>query len=356
MAFSRPTLDQLIQRIEAEVSSRLGLGPLLDRSLLKVIARVMAGASHGLHGHLDFIADQIIPTTASTENLERWADLFGLQRRAATPAVGSVTFTGTNGSAIPSGTLIQRADGQRFTTDALATIAAGTATVAVTAETQGVAANTDTATELPLVVPVAGVNSPATVDSPGLGGGADIETDAQLRTRLKSFLQARPQGGSDADYEAWTLEVSGVTRVFVRGGNSGLGTVDVFFAVDDDPGGPIPDAAKVAEVQARLNDTTRRDSRPVTAEVTAIAPLETLQAFTLSALSPNTAAVQQAISAALEDLLLTEAEPGGTITLNQINEAISTAPGEDSHTLQSPASDLVIADNALLVFNGVTFP
>jgi uncharacterized phage protein gp47/JayE len=356
MAFIRPTLVELVDRTTASIRSRLALGPLLARSFLGVLGRALAGLAHGLHGHISYGADQAIPLTASTDALERAADLYGLDpvRRPASPAVGVTRFTGTTGTSIPVGTIVSRPDGERYATDAGATIAAGIADVALTALVAGLSSNADPATILSLASPIAGIDNDSTVDASGMTLGADLETDEQLRARLKVFARARPQGGSTADYPIWALEVAGVTRVFVLPANSGLGTVDVTFTVDDDPAGPIPSVAQVAAVQARLTDVTRRDSAPLGALVTTFAPVAAPVSFTLSVL-PNSIAVQAAVKAALEDLVLRDAVPAGTITLHRMNEAISTAAGETDHTLTVPAADFVAAAGELPTFNSVTF-
>jgi len=214
MAFDRPTLSELAARMEADTRTRLGLGPLLRRSNLAILSRVFAGAAHGEHGHLAYIADQIIPSSAEAEFLELHADERGLQRKAAAFAVGSTTFTGTNATVIPIGTAVQRADGTRYTTDAAATIASGIALVAVTAEVAALAGNADAATILNLVAPIAGINTATTVGASALTAGTDTESDADLLARLRSLVQAPPNGGSESDYEIWALEVAGVTRAF----------------------------------------------------------------------------------------------------------------------------------------------
>lgn len=356
MTFQRPTLTALVDRVTAEIRSRMGLGALLARSFLQVIARVLAGLAHGLHGHIAWGADQAIPLTAESAALERHADFYGLDpvRRPAAPAVGVTRFTGTSGTSIPAGTRVRRADGQLYSTDDGAVLASGLADVEITAVTAALASNAEPGTKLALASPIAGVDSETTVDAEGLTTGQDLETDVQLRSRLRLFQRARPQGGSFADYEAWTLEVAGVTRVFVLPLNSGAGTVDVTFTVDDDPTGPIPSAAQVQAVQDRLTDQTRRDSAPLGATVTVFAPTAELIAFTVSVV-PDSADVRSAVTAALEDLVLRDAEPGGTITLNRINEAISTAPGETGHTLISPAADFIASPGALPIFDAATF-
>jgi uncharacterized phage protein gp47/JayE len=102
MAFSRPTLTELVTRIEADYVSRLtGGGTLLRRSVVKVLARVHAGAMHLLYGFAAYIAKQLMPDTAEAEFLERWAAIWGIFRKLATYTTFNAVFTGTNGTVIP---------------------------------------------------------------------------------------------------------------------------------------------------------------------------------------------------------------------------------------------------------------
>lgn len=129
---------------------------------------------------------------------------------------------------IPAGTLLSRADGVEYTTDAEAVIVGSVAEVAVTAVAGGQAGNAAGGIRLTFSSPVAGVNATATVTAGGLTGGADIESDTSLRARLRRRVQHPPHGGAQYDYEAWALEVPGVTRVWVFPAWLGLGTVGVF--------------------------------------------------------------------------------------------------------------------------------
>jgi uncharacterized phage protein gp47/JayE len=353
VTLARPTLAELVQRSETELATRLGLGALLERSVLKVLARVWAGGVHGLYGYLDWVAAQVVPLTAEAEVLDRWGELFGLPRLAAARASGSVTFTGTSGVAVALGTVVQRADGRRFVTTAGGTIAAGTLTLEAEAELAGLDGNTAAGTTLALAAPLAGVTAVAAATG-GLVNGLDAETDQGYRARLQAFVSARPQGGSEADYEAWAREVPGVTRVFVLANGLGLGTVLVLFTVDDDPAGPIPGAAKVQEVQDRMTDQTRRDSAPVCAQVTTQAPVAQPVSVTLQ-LTPNTLPVQEAVKDALRGMLFREGRPGATIRREKFVEAIATAAGEQDHVLAVPAADVVVGAASVPLLDVVTF-
>lgn len=348
MAFNRPTLAELVSRIIAGIRSRLSLDEM-RRSDAEVYGRELAGASHGLHGHIDYIGQQILPDTAEAEYLDRLASLWLDQpRKAAAAAVGSVDLSGVSGTLCPAGSVLVRADGAEYATDADVSIAAGVATVAVTASVAGVAGNDIAGTVLTFATPIAGIDSSATVTAGALTGGADIETDASLAARISARMKEPPHGGASFDYVTWALEVAGVTRAWVYPQELGLGTVTVRFVRDDDAS-PIPDAAEVAAVQAYIDAR-----RPVTADVTVVAPVAVALDFTI-AVTPNTAAVKAAVQAELTDLLRREAEPGGTILLSHIREAISIAAGETNYTMTAPAADVTHTTGQMATMGTITW-
>lgn len=350
MPFQRPTLKELRDRAISDLDSRIpGSDARLRRANTSVIATVHAGAAHGLHGHLEYLSKQIIPDTADSEYLDRWASVWKVPRKSATSARGNVVFTGSNGSIVPAGTALQRSDGREYTVDGQVLIAAGTATAAVTAVVAGVDGITESGTTLSLVNPVAGVNPAATVASGGLTGGADIEDDEDLRTRLRLAIRQPAHGGADFDYVNWALEVAGVTRAWCFPNYWGAGTVGVAVVCDDQEGSIIPDAAKVQEVQDYIDYL-----RPVTADVTVWAPIEKPLDLTIL-LNPTTSLVQAAVEAELRDLITREAVPNGTIYLSHIREAISIAAGEIDHVLTAPAADVVCVGGEITILGVITW-
>lgn len=349
MAFNRPTLQQLIDRIAADIESRLpGADARTRRSNLAVLARALAGAVHGLYGYLEWQSRQILPDTAEAELLDRHASLHGITRTAAVAATGNVTFTGTNGTVIPAGTELQRSDGVLFTTDAEATIASSSATAAVTCQTLGATGNTDAAVALTLISPIAGLDSQAAVAVGGLSGGTDPETDADLLERLLERIESPPHGGAAADYILWAKQIAGVTRAWVYPEELGPGTVVLRFVRDNDAS-MIPDAGEVAAVQAHI-DTVR----PVTAAFTAVAPVAAPLNFTL-AVVPNTQAVKDAVTAELLDMFSRDAEPGGTILISRIREAISIAAGETNYVLSTPSADVTHTTGQIATLGTITW-
>jgi uncharacterized phage protein gp47/JayE len=248
----------------------------------------------------------------------------------------------------PAGTVLVRTDGAEYETVAEVTLAGGTATAAVTALLAGQDGNAAAASTLTIATPIAGINSAVTVTAVALTGGADIETDDDLRARLLARIQTPPHGGAAHDYIAWALEVAGVTRAWVYPAELGLGTITVRFVRDDDAS-PIPDAAEVLAVQAYIDSV-----RPVTAVVTVAAPIAVPLNFTID-ITPDTAAIRAAIEAELRDLLLREAEPGATILLSHIREAISLATGESDHILTAPAANVTHTTGEMATFGAITW-
>lgn len=346
MPFARPTLAELIDRVSSDIASRLpGVSAsLLRRSLAGILARAEAGAVHSLYGYLDFIARQALPDTAEAEYLLRWAAIWlPGGRKPATYAVGdsAVQVTASAGKILPQGSQFQRSDGVLYETTVDLVMGGTTAVISVRALAPGASSNTPAGVALGLLQPVEGFSSSAVVVAPGILGGVDEESEQALQARIIRRIQQPPQGGSAEDYVTWALEVPGVTRAWVYPLQLGLGTVTVLVGNDDESTGFIPDAATVAAAQAHIEQR-----RPVTADVTVAAPTSYVVNVT-AAIRPNTLATQAAAAAELRDLFLRESEPGGTILISKLREAISIAPDIQDSRVDSPSGNVVSPTGAL---------
>lgn len=363
MAFNRPTLQQLIDRVEGDFKSGLGLVTLLRRSFLKVLSRVMAGLSHTLFGYLAFIELQVFPDTAEDEYLERHCAIWGVPRKVATFAEFKMTATGTTGVVIPAGTIFRRSDGVEYSTLAEVTLAGGTGTLEMVASIAGEAQEVEVGDVLSILSPIAGLTSEATVSEIVIEP-EDAEDDESLRARLLDRIQNPPAGGAAHDYLQWAKAVAGITRAWVGPQALGPGTVVVYVVNDNDD--PItPSGAKLTEVFDYIEER-----RPVTANVSVVAPVLLPLDMTIK-LKPNTTAVQEAVRAELVDLMNREAAlagsfkaPGelhtGKILFSQINEAISIAVGEEDHEVVEingdvTPGDITPADGELIVMGTITW-
>lgn len=349
MAYARPTLTELIERVVADISSRVtGIdGAVLRKSLLGVIGRAEAGAVHMLYGYIDWVAKQVIPDTAEKEYLERWCAIWGIARKTSSFSTSTVLLLGASGSIVPAGAVLQRQDGVQYSTLVDAAFSEPTLSVPIVASTAGATSNASAGTAVFLLSPIAGVQGTASLQMDATGG-EDVESDARLLARLLERIRKPPQGGSESDYVTWALEVPGVTRAWVYPRQMGAGTVTVLFVCDDSDD-IIPSPPKVAEVQSRLDA-----ARPVTAEVFCAAPIAAPLNPSIK-LRPNTPSVQAAVRAELEDMLARDAVPAGTILISRIREAVSLAAGEDDNVVLSPAADVPNATGHFATLGTITF-
>jgi len=350
MPFARPTLSNIVSRIKGDIETRLSTGKLTPMSFLSIIATALAGAVHLLHGHIAWATRQLFPDTAEDEFLVRWASIWGIEKTAAVYAIGDITVTGTNGTVILTGTRFKRSDGAFYTSTESATIAGGTASFAVKAVNAGTTGNAEAGTSLSLVNSQSGVNSDAVVAAGGITNGEDSETDESLRSRLIDRIQQPPHGGALFDYVKWAKEVNGVTRAWAYPLAMGAGTVSLTFVMDEEED-IIPDAGKVEEVQDYIDAPTRR---PVTAAVTVFAPTAVPLDFEIT-LSPNTSEVQESVEESLKELLKRDAEPGGTILISRIREAVSVAAGEADNIVSEPAANVAHDTGEIAVFGEITW-
>lgn len=353
MSYKRPTLSALTARIESDIDTRMeSVAARLPAADVAVTARAVAGTQHGLYGYLDYLSKQVVPDTADEEHLIRWVNWWGVPRKAATAASGIITFSGLSGTIIPVNTVLQRTDGTEYLTTAEVEITGGTATVDVEALVAGAAGNCAAGTVIRLASTLSGVQSSAIVGVTGLIGGTEIETVEALRNRLRAYVQEPPKGGATNDWVTWALEVPGVTRAWAYPRHVGRGTVGLAFVCDNAVDTIIPDTSMVTEVQAYLSHP---DRCPPGCEPLVFAPVPALLSFEIADVQPAQPNVRLTIEAALADLVLREAKPGGTILISHVREVISTAAGEYDHVLLSPTGNVVNETGVMAIYGGVVW-
>ncbi len=244
MPFQRPTLQDIAKRVQADFAVQMNEGkPLRARTLPSVLAHSIAGVSHMIHGHLEYLSQQIFPDTCTTENLERMAMLRGLERTPASFAQGKVEFTGNAGSPIAAGTEINK-ESVVFTVNTAGVVPC---LLKVTAQTPGTAGNTAIGTAI--THQIAGVTDAIVRER--IHGGFEIESHNDLLMRYVLKLKHPTRGGTKRDYEAIGLELPGVKTVWVYEGKPNPGEVGITFIMKD-MYSPIPSDDQIAEMKAHL--------------------------------------------------------------------------------------------------------
>ena len=337
MAFERPTIQELIARVQSDAESRLGQ-KAMRWTLVPVLSRVIAGVSHTLHGHINFILRQIFSSTAEGAYLERRASEYGIYRKAASYATGVVTFVGLG--VVPEGTLLQTGDGAVYVTTADSSD--GEAPIKA-----GASGNADAGMELTLISPVEGVQSTCTAGE--LTGGADAEDDEALRERLLFRQKSPPKAGTKQDYVKWALEVPGVTRAWCFPKEMGQGHVTVRFMTDGMTQDGIPNETMVKTVTAYIEE-----EMPVTTVLHVVAPIPKKLDMTIDIL-PDTENLRQQVEGAIAQTIVAEAAPSGAILLTSLNRAVAGVSDLTSYRLQVPGDDVACSTGEIFVPGKITF-
>ena len=369
MPYPRPSLTALRNQSVQDITTSgvPGLTGLLRNAVLRVLAWVMAGLAYSVYGYADWIARMGVPFTAEDEYLYAWAALIGIYPEPAKPGAGTAQFFGNPGLPIPNGTALTRQDGTPYATTADGQVdVTGQVTVAIEAEVDGGFTNCDAGTMIGITTPISGINSNGTTGL--ITGGADVEDNDGVRTRMLFKYREPPQGGSVADYVEWATEVPGCTRAWAVGGAAGAGTVVVYPMFDDaesDHGG-FPQGISGCATDETRGPTATGDLlavadhiypvQPITALVWAVAPTPFPIDVSISALDPNTLDMQSQIAAALNDILLAVGAPGGWVWPSDLYEAILATPGINHFDIDIPADPVQAPAGSLPVVGVVTFP
>ncbi len=361
MAFSRPTLSEIITRIKSDIVSRIsGATTLLRRSILTVMAYAYGAAVHLLYGNIEYNKDQLFISTADTDSLEVHANEYGISRVAAAKATGTAVATGTDGITIPQYSELQSALGQVYLTDAAVTITGGVATLALTAKAAGEDGNDDPSISLTFVSPIAGVDTAVTVSAAGLDNGSDEEDDDSLRARVLARKRLPPHGGIKEDYEEWMREYPGVTRSWAIPKYQGIGTVGCAFVRDDDSD-LIPSDTEIAAVKAYIVShadpiTGKTVGVPITAEEGLyMIKLERMTVNFIIKIYPNNSETQIAVTSQLNDLIKVDGGPEQALRLSRITAAISASVGEEHNQLVYPAADVTASAAQVHTMGTITF-
>jgi uncharacterized phage protein gp47/JayE len=133
-------------------------------SRLRVLSDGNAGLAQTNLLFLKWMSQQFLPDTAEKEWLDRLANIWVGGRKTATFANGSISFTGTEGKAVPAGTILYLSNGtvQLQTTQVI--VIGSTATVAASVSlTAGAVANIPAGTPVAATPAISGVDASATV-------------------------------------------------------------------------------------------------------------------------------------------------------------------------------------------------
>jgi uncharacterized phage protein gp47/JayE len=294
--FEPKTFTYFLERMANRVVARTNLTDLEEGGALHTI---LAAAAR----ELDDISFQMVNLqriwdldTATGEDLDdRALDLNPekLSRNGLSFSSGQVQFarTGTAGNVtVPQGTIVKVPNGgPQFSTNAPVTILDTFTTsplVGIIAIVGGLAGNVDSGaiSQLDAVSGIETVTNPAATI-----GGQEVETDAEFRSRVKTFLRSLPRGTPDAlkfavlsaflpdlgrvvTAEVVELPEPDLGRVYIYA-DDGSGTIEI---TDDNIGSPetVVASAIGGEVRLFLDNIPVKLGTPVDVEINAVPVFE----------------------------------------------------------------------------------
>jgi len=179
----------IISDMEGRAKSLFGSDiDLSERSPLGLFFRTIAWELGNSWQSLEDTYNAGYVDTANNNQLSGVVKYGGLRRKQAVRATGQVTFSGTDGTSIPLGFIVQTEDEIQFQTTEAGEIASGTVTLNVEALVSGTSGNIPIGNIIEIVSPIAGLDS--VTNASATTGGLDQETDEELRDRYnKSFIQ-----------------------------------------------------------------------------------------------------------------------------------------------------------------------
>lgn len=267
-----PTTSELNATIIAQLEASLNQAiPLLPKSFLRVLAKVLAGVNIILYKYAGFMFLQIFVDTATIDETEingvivsplvAWGRLIGVgDPTKATNAEMTVEVTVTNQTGtLPSGSqLLGATNGITYLTTAPVLLNAATVSVAVIAagdqaggNGSGTIGNLQIGDALSFANPLPNIDSGAVVTAV-ITTAADAEDTEVYRQRVKDRFQKRPQGGAYADYEIWAEEVEGIVNAYPYT-SACPGQVDVYVEATEASSGSADGIPTDAQLQAVLD-------------------------------------------------------------------------------------------------------
>lgn len=305
MPVSTPTTKEIRDNIVTDIEGEIGQTvPILSKAFIRIFAGALAGVLTLVYKYAAWVARQIFPQTSSEPQLKNQGELVNVNQKSASQAILTADATGTNTTIVYAGFKWIGSNQVVYDTVADVAIAGGVAAIEIKSLESGSVGNLNIDDELQAVSPIGGIDNILTVTGETIQG-EDTEDLEDYRDRTIERYQRKPQGGAEIDYIIWQKEVPGVTRAFAFLTSPGI--ITCYPLVDDDPGGRIPDIAKLTEVENYLKAPTRA---PLQARDNLIVAAMTEKDFVIEItnLIPNTQTVKDSIETEI-DIYLAAREP-----------------------------------------------
>jgi uncharacterized phage protein gp47/JayE len=167
---------------------------------------------------MDEVENKVFASKAVVSGYSDYLELrcseVGIERKQATYAMPTVTFSGKVGTKIPTNFIVSTGDNRQYTVSADTVIGSnGTVDAIVTASASGSLYNVKAGEINYIPVKISGITS--VTNSQDYNDAYDKETDENLYTRYLLKVQKPASSGNVADYEEWIMAIDGIGAVTV---------------------------------------------------------------------------------------------------------------------------------------------
>lgn len=344
------SVQEIYEAMRSAFQQRSGM-EIGDSCDLAVRLYAAAAEIQALYCQAEWVLKQCFPHTAQGQALDDHGAMRNISRRGSAKSSGCITFSVSSAAAaerrVPAGTVCLTAEGIRFVTLSDAAIKAGELSCTVMAEAieSGEAGNVSEGSINRMSIPPVGVESCR--NDMAFTGGADAETDAELRLRVMESFHRLPNGANAAYYELQAENHDGVRAAKTVGRARGIGTVDVYIAAQSG----LPSEQLLQEVYDDLN--AKREiavdlqvKAPAAKTVDIAAKLVLKSGYRLEDVQ---AEAQQALRAFFSANLL-----GRGVKRADICDLLYHTEGVENYVLSAPAADLEAEATALPVLGAVS--
>ncbi|HBE9034714.1 TPA: baseplate J/gp47 family protein, partial [Clostridioides difficile] len=266
------------------------------------------------------------PQTSYGTYLEWLGECKGVFKNQPTKAIGTITFTGVQGTIITKGTIVTTIatdEKQSIEFELLETKTIGAnETVDIKAECRiaGTIGNVSNNTITVLLGSISGVKS--VTNKEDFRGGTDIEDEEHFRERVLVAEQEDKLSGASSDYIRWAKEVNGVGYAYVVPEWAGAGTVKVLILDKNRKAATQELINKVQEyIYPNVEDGQNRDGKAPIGAIVTIATPQTLLINVKASFVFSNGFSQETVLNILKnkiDKYLDKIDIGGTVSYNAI--------------------------------------
>ncbi|HBG8308906.1 TPA: baseplate J/gp47 family protein [Clostridioides difficile] len=287
------------------------------------------------------------PQTSYGTYLEWLGECKGVFKNQPTKTIGTITFTGVQGTIITKGTIVTTIatdEKQSIEFELLETKTIGAnEKVDIKAECRiaGTIGNVSNNTITVLLGSISGIKS--VTNKEDLKGGTDIEDEEHFRERVLVAEQEDKLSGASSDYIRWAKEVDGVGYAYVVPEWAGAGTVKVLILDKNRKAATQELINKVQEyIYPNVEEGQNRDGKAPIGAIVTIATPQTLLINVKASFVFSNGFSQETVLNILKnkiDKYLDKIDIGGTVSYNAI---------------YSLAGSMMLADEGIQDFSNLT--